>query len=150
MILHTASEVISFARNLEDKSAKFYEKLSAKYKQGREIFLDYSRENIKNSKQIESAYYGTISDAIEGTFAFNIEENNYTFGTDLVGNPEYAEILDMASSIEKLIARFYSDAAGQSQSLMADVPRIFKLIARKRSERIEKLEALLRSAQAGT
>lgn len=150
MILHTASEVISFAKNLENESAKYYEEISAIYKQGRDIFLDYSRENVKNTKQIDRAYYGTISDAIEGAFAFNIEENNYAFETGIAGNSGYADTLDKAFSIEKLIIRFYSDAAGQSQSLLADVPRIFKLIARKRTERIEKLESLLKSAQSGT
>ena len=145
-MLHTASEVISLARNLENESAKFYEDISILHKQNKDVFLGYSKENVKNVKRIERAYYGTISDAFEGTFAFNIEEKNYTFETGLAKNSEYADTLNKALSIEKLIARFYSDAAGQSQSLMADVPRVFKLMASERAERIERLESILKSA----
>ncbi len=150
MILHTASEVISLAKKLEDESAKFYEELSIKYEQNGDIFLTYSRENGKNIKQIERAYYGTISDAIESTFAFNLEADNYSFETGLAEDADLSDVLDAAISIEKLIAGFYSDAARQSQSLMADVPRVFKLLARKRQERIERLEALVKSARSGT
>lgn len=145
-MLHTASEVISLARNLENESAKFYEDISILHKQNKDVFLGYSKENVKNIKQIERAYYGTASDAMEGTFAFNVEEKNYALETGLSGNQGYADALKRAINIEKVIARFYSDAAGQSQSFMADVPRVFKLMARERAERIERLESILKSA----
>jgi len=150
MILHTASEVISLAKELEDESARFYEKLLKAYTPGNNIFHDFIKENNKNARQIERAYYGTISDAIEGTFAFNLEADNYSLETGLAEGADLSTALNTAAGIEKLIIRFYSDAAGQSQSLMADVPRVFKLLARKREERIEKVEALLKSARSGT
>jgi hypothetical protein len=65
--LHTASEVIRLGRKLENDSAKFYENISAGYTKDKEIFLNYSRENAKNVKQVERAYYGAASDAMEGT-----------------------------------------------------------------------------------
>jgi hypothetical protein len=37
------------------------------------------------------------------------------------------------------MVHFYSDAAEQSKSLMADVPRAFKMVAKKRNLRKEKL-----------
>jgi hypothetical protein len=47
-----------------------------------------------------------------------------------------------AIGIEEKIKKFYEDAAEQSKSLMADVPRAFVRIAAKRGERIAKLKAL--------
>jgi len=148
MRLHTASEVISLARKLENESAGFYKGLSGKYGKDEAALLSFTGENIKNVSQVERAYYGSISDAIEGGFAFDIEADNYAFEASLADNASYPEAVNKAIEIEKLIAGFYSDAAGQSQSLMADVQRVFKLLARKRAERIEKLGLLLRSAQA--
>jgi hypothetical protein len=140
MTLHTSSEVISLGRKLESDSAKLYENISTRFEQDKEIFLNYSRENVKNIKQVERAYYGAASDAMEGTFAFNIEESDFTFETGLAGN--YGEVLGKAIEIEKMIARFYEKAAGQSQSLVGDIPRVFRLLVQKRAERVEKLELL--------
>ena len=41
------------------------------------------------------------------------------------------------------IEEFYTAAAEQSKSLMADVPRAFAMIARKRDSRISMLKSLL-------
>ena len=48
-----------------------------------------------------------------------------------------------AIEIEERVREFYVDAAEQSKSLMADVPRTFALIARKRDERLSVLKSLL-------
>ena len=124
MKLHTASEVISFAKELENESAKFYEDLSQKYAKDKDILLSFAKENKKNVLQIERAYYGVITDAIEGCFAFDIESDEYTFETELVDNASYSDALGKAIKIEEKIKKFYSDAAEQSKSLMADVPEI--------------------------
>jgi rubrerythrin len=142
MKLQTASSVISFAKSLEDESARFYEGLAQRYTQGKDIFLSFAMENKKNIVQIERAYYGVITDAIEGCFAFNIKPDAYTVETTLVKAASYSDALGKAIELEEKIGRFYSDAAEQSKSLMADVPRAFTLIARKRSDRIAKLKSL--------
>ncbi len=143
MRLHTASEVISFVRKLENESAEFYRELSRKYAKDEAIFLSFAEENRKNIIQIERAYYGVITDAIEGCFAFDIEADDYLFEASLAQNVEYSDALDKAIKIEEKITRFYSDAAEQSQFLMADVPRVFKLITQKRNGRKLKFESLL-------
>lgn len=143
MKLHTASETISFAKKLEDESAKFYKDLSQKYGKDEDAFLSFGEENRKNIAQTERAYYGVITDAIEGCFAFDVETDEYTFETELADKANYADALSRAIEIEEKIIKFYSDAAEQSSSLMADVPRAFKMIAKKRRNREEKLRALL-------
>ncbi len=72
MKLHTTSEVISFTKKLENESAKFYEDVCHKYAQDEGIFLSFAKENGKNVLQIERTYYGVITDAIEGCFAFDV------------------------------------------------------------------------------
>jgi len=143
MEINTASAAISFAKKLEEDSAKFYEYLSRRYSKGADVFLTFAKENRKNIIQIDRAYYGVITDAIEGCFAFKINPDEYTFKTDLAKNASYYDALHTAAEIEEKMIKFYSDAAEQSKALMADIPRVFTLIARKREGRKSKLRSLL-------
>ena len=143
MNLHTASEAISFAKQLENESANFYENLSQRNGEDGEIFLSFVKENRKNVAQIERAYYGVITDAIEGCFAFDMNPDEYMFNIELAEKASYSDALDRAIEIEEKIIRFYSDAAEQSKSLLADVPRAFDMIVKKRNNRGPKLRSLL-------
>lgn len=142
MILNTASATIGFARKLEEDSAKFYENLSRRYTKYGDVFLAFIAENKKNVAQIERAYYEVISDAIEGCFAFNVDSDEYVLKTNLPDEAGYFEALKIAAEMEDKIIKFYSDAAEQSKSLMADIPRAFTIVAKKRSSRKTKLRAL--------
>jgi len=141
--LHTASEVISFVRELEGESAKFYEALSRKYAQNSDVFLSFAKENGKNIVQVERSYYGVITDAIEGCFAFDVESDDYTLETTPAGQASYPDDLNKAIEIEEKIVKFYSDAAEQSKALMADVPRVFTMVAKKKKNRIPVLRSLI-------
>ena len=142
MKLQTASSCISFAKGLEEQSAKFYQGLSQRYAEGEDMFLSFAMKNKKNGVQIERVYYEVITDAIEGCFAFEIDSGEYEIDTSLEDKASYADALAKAIEIEEKMKRFYEDAAEQAESLMADVPRVFVRIATKRGERIAKLEAL--------
>lgn len=143
MKLHTASEVISLAKKLENESAKFYMDLAQRYAKDEEVFLRFAKENGKNVVQIERAYYGVITDAIEGCFAFDINPDEYAFETALPESASYSNALDKAVEIEGKTIEFYSDAAKQAKSLMADVPRNFVMVAKRRGDRAQKLRSLL-------
>jgi rubrerythrin len=145
MILHTTSEVITFTKELENDSARFYEGLAQRYRKDAETFLSFARENKKNMAQIERTYYEVITDAIEGCFAFDIDPGNYTFKISIANGLSYNEILNQAVQIEDKIIKFYLDAANQSRSLMADIPRVFAMVAIKRQERIAKLRLLIKN-----
>ena len=142
MILHTASEGITLVKRLENDSAKFYEDLAHSNARDAETFLSFARDNRKNIAQIERTYYGVITDAIEGSYAFNIDPDDYTFKITISDGASYTDILGQAVEIEEKIIKFYSDAAEQSESLMADVPRVFTMVAKKRNDRGTKLRAL--------
>jgi rubrerythrin len=143
MIIHTASEGISLSRQLENDSADFYEKLAQLYNKNAETFLSFAKENKKNTVQVDRAYYGVITDAIEGGYALDLETDNYIIDTTVSEGTDYADVLKHAVEMEETIVNFYTDAAEQSRALLADVPRAFTLIARKRKSRIEKLGSLL-------
>ena len=143
MKLQTASSVISLAKELEGKSAEFYKALAQKYTEGKDTFLSFAKENQKNVVQIERAYYGVISDAIEGCFAFDLESDEYTIDSAPAENVGYADALNQVIVMEEKVVKFYSDAAEQSKALMADVPRAFMLIVKKRAKRGPELRSLL-------
>ncbi len=143
MELNTASEVISFAKKLEEDQAKLYNELAEQHSENRETWLSFAKENKKNVVQIERAYYGVISDTIEGCFSFKINPEEYVLDAELAKNAEYSDVLNKAVVMEEKIIKFYSDAAEQSKSLMADVPRAFAMVAKKRGDRRAKLESFL-------
>jgi rubrerythrin len=143
MGISTCSGAISLSRELENESAKFYEELSKRYEQDKDLFLTFARENGKYVSQVERAYYGVITDAIEGCFAFDLNPEDYTFKASSIKEAGYPDALKEALSMEEKILEFYRVAAEQSKHLMADVPRSFNLVAKKRMERIPKLKALL-------
>jgi rubrerythrin len=141
MKLHTASETVSFVKELEEKSAQFYEDLAQRYSKDEDVFLSYAKENKKYLTQIQRAYYSVITDAIEGGYAFDLEADDHTLDTELSEEASYSDALDKAVEIEEKIIRFYTVAAEQSLSLMADVPRNFKMVARKRQKRVQQLRS---------
>jgi hypothetical protein len=143
MIINTCSGAMSFAKELENESAQFYQNLSQRFVKDKEVFLSFSKENGGYIIQIERAYYGVITDAIEGCFAFHINPEEYAIKTELAEKASYSEALIKAIEIEEKIIKFYLDAAEQSKSLMADVPRAFRMVVKKRNNRQSTLKALL-------
>ncbi|MBW1735489.1 MAG: hypothetical protein JRF51_06565 [Deltaproteobacteria bacterium] len=142
MNLRTASETLSFIRELEEKAAGFYENLAETYPENREGFLSFAKENRKYNKQIQMAYQSVITDAIEGCYAFDLESEDYTFDTDLPQGAGLADAASKALTVEEKIMDCYTIGTEQSGSLLADVPRNFKIVLKKRAKRLEKLKEL--------
>jgi rubrerythrin len=145
MELNTASQVISFAKKLEEDGARLYEGLAHRCTEDKETLISFAQENRKSVIQIERAYYGVITDALEGGFSFKVNPENYIPDTELDENASYFDILGKAIKMEEKTVQFYIDAAEQSKSLLADVPRAFLLVAKKRSRRIPQLKSLTKS-----
>jgi len=143
MGISTCSGAISLSRELENDSAKFYQELSKRFEQDKDLFLAFAKENTKYVTQIERAYYGVITDAIEGCFAFDLNPEDYQIKAMPSTDASYSNALKEALAMEEKILSFYQVAAEQSKHLMADVPRSFTLVAKKRSERLAKLKTLL-------
>jgi rubrerythrin len=138
MIINTIAEGISLSKKLENDSGSFYEGLANKYPQGAETFLALAKENKKNVQNIERTYFGVITDAIEGCYALNLETDNFQINSTAAPD-SYTAALEQAIKMEETIIQFYLTAAKQSGALMADVPRAFNLVARKREARKTRL-----------
>jgi len=148
LTLNTASAVISFVTRSEEETAKFYEQLAAKYPKGTDAFLAFSKENRKNKVTVERAYYGVISDALEACFSFKegLDPATYSVEAGLPDGATYADAVAAAIEKERRIQKMYLESAKLSEGLMADVTRSFKVMARKREDRLAKLNALLLAA----
>ncbi|MCD6307205.1 MAG: hypothetical protein B1H11_01960 [Desulfobacteraceae bacterium 4484_190.1] len=142
MNLRTASETLSFIRELEEKAASFYEELAEKFPENKEDFLAFAKENRKFNKQVQMAYQSVITDAIEGCYAFDLETDDYALDTNLPSTAGLAEAAEKALGMEEKITACYTLGAEQSGSLLADVPRNFKMVVKKRNNRLEKLKSM--------
>jgi hypothetical protein len=142
MKLCTTSETISFSKDLEERSSNFYKRLEEIHPEEKR-FTAFVEENRKFVIQIQRAYQSVITDAIEGCFAFQLESDEYELDTAPPDRPGLGEAVRKALAMEEVIVRFYETAADQSMSLMADIPRNFKLVVKKRKARMESLKTLL-------
>ena len=106
------------------------------------MFLSFAGENRKFVKTITRTYYSVISDALEGGYAFDLDTDSYRFDSMVRNESTDDAVLTQAVELENSIVTFYTDAANQSKSLMADLPRQFELIVKKRHKRIRQLRAL--------
>ncbi|UCC33038.1 MAG: hypothetical protein JSW53_04415 [Candidatus Bathyarchaeota archaeon] len=138
----TCSAIVSFAQRLEEASSKFYEELAGKYAEGRETFLVFARECIKNKVLVTRTYQETISDALEACF-IQMDLSNYPSEIALNEGQSYQVALEAAIKLEENAGRFYSDAAEQSKSLLATIPRAFKRAAERRNGRRARLKTIL-------
>lgn len=145
MRLNTTSETISFLRELETKSADFYQSMASTYSELETFFLNISKDNRKNISTIERTYFGVITDALEGCFAFDIDRSEYEI-PDATATGNYSNDLTASLEYEDRIAKFYTDGAQQAKGLMADVPRVMERIGKARIERRKRLAELLENA----
>jgi hypothetical protein len=103
-----------------------------------DIFLNWSSENEKFEKRVKQTYFGVITDAIESTFSFaKLDTSDYQVDTALPKDVSLHEVKKKAEEIEVGLKDFYSQAARQSEGLMADLPRLFRKIAKIREERLK-------------
>ena len=145
----TASAIISFSKQLEDKSSAFYEELAERFQEHKELLLTIAKEGKKNKIQIVRIYQETITDALEACFSFEgLNLGDYAVETTLVEGVSYAEAIELAIAIEEKACRFYLDVAERSQSLLATIPSAFKRVAKKRNKRKDKLQSILDAAEA--
>ncbi|UCE43971.1 MAG: hypothetical protein JSV57_00260 [Candidatus Bathyarchaeota archaeon] len=138
----TCSAIISFAQRLEEASSKFYEETAGKYAEGREAFLAFAKECMKSKVLVTRTYQETISDALEACF-IQMDLSDYPAEIALNEGQSYHGALETAMKLEENARRFYSDAAEQSKSLLATIPRAFKKAAERRNSRKLRLKTML-------
>ena len=148
MRLHTSAEGMTLARKLETESAKFYEDLAQSFAKYADTFLTFAKENKRNITDLNRTYNWVITDAIEGCYCLDLEEDEFTLNTDISAKVSISEALRKAVEMENTIIKYYTTAAEQSKPLMADVPRAFSMVARKRNARVTELESMVKKETA--
>lgn len=142
MKLNTMAAVMTFVSKIENNSGSFYQNYSEKFPELREYFLACVKENKKFEKQVKRTYFGVITDSLESNFAFEgLDTDDYGLDLELLENADLSETKKRALEIEETVKAFYLKAAELSDTLMADIPRLFKKIAVKREERLDVLAA---------
>jgi rubrerythrin len=142
MQLHTASETISFIREIENRIASYVEDLATRFPTHGGTLTALAGENRKYVKLLEQAYYSVITDAIEGGFAFNLDTADFDFETTESQDSELANAMEQLLELEQTAIRLYETAAAQSRSLMADVPRTMQQIVRKRQRHLDLIRSI--------
>ncbi|MEE4276585.1 MAG: hypothetical protein V2J16_12050 [Thermoleophilia bacterium] len=146
MTLHTASEGISFAREMEEATAAYYEELAKRFPDHAETFGGYAAANAKFVKNVQRTYYGVITDGIEGCYAFrSLEPDDYVLDVEVGADVDLAGAVAKAVKNEETLVAYYQEAAEQSKGVMHDVPHAFLMVAKKKNQRIEQLKELAAS-----
>lgn len=141
--LNTCSQVVSLAKELENRAKEFYLTLCSRFPDKADLFRDFAKDSSTYITNLERAYYGVISDAYEGCFAFSLDPEDYRIDTEVREGLDLSSAVAKALKMEEKLIEFYRTAAEQSKNLMADVPRAMETIAKKRLERVCKLKGLL-------
>ena len=110
------------------------------------IFLAFAKENRKNKVLVTRTYQETITDALEACF-IQIDLGNYLAETTLKEDMSCLDAFKIALELENKASRFYFDAAEQSRSLLATIPRAFRKVAESRNNRKSKLQLLVENAR---
>ena len=143
MKLNTMAAVMSFISKIENSSSSFYLNYAEEYHELKENFLSWAKENKKFEKMVKQTYFGVITDTLESNFSFgDLDTDDYDLEITLPEKASLYEAKKRSKEIEDTIKSFYLKAAQLSEGLMADIPRLFKKIAKKREERALSLEAL--------
>ena len=143
----TASTVMSFAQKLEESSTFFYRTLAEKHRENQESFLAFAKESEKNKVLLTRTYQETITDALEACFSFKtLNLKDYLIETSSISGGNLANALGTAVKLEDKATKFYLDAAEQSNSFLATIPRAFRKVAETRTKRKEILKMFLAKA----
>ena len=142
MELRTASEGVSFATRLEREMANQYRRIAVRWPE-RAVTVEPLRQTAeRNAVAIERTYYGTITDAFEGGFCFDLRTEDFETVDDLSAERGWTVAIADARRREEAALRFYEQAASQAAGLLADVSRVFRRVAARRLEAIEVLKTI--------
>ena len=143
MKLNTMAGVMSFVSKIENDSASFYKTYAKKYPELESIFLSWNKENNKFEKNVKRTYFGVITDTLESNYAFQgLDTDDYDVDMKLPVDVDASEAIKKACEIEETLKNFYLKAAQLSEGHLADIPRLFRKIAKKREERCQSLGEL--------
>jgi hypothetical protein len=132
--------VMEFVTRMETETAAFYERAADRFPALGEQFQAFAKENKRFEKQVKQTYFGVITDTLESNYCFEgLDDQDFAVDASLPVELDEATVRAKAVDVESALKGFYETAASMSEGLMADVPRLFKRIAKKRDSRIQAL-----------
>lgn len=144
----TASSIISFIQQLENRSAAFYRNLADRFPQDGDVFLSLAESCEKIKQSVVRTYRETISDALEAGFSFSgLDLAQYEMEDTLEEGVDYPGAVRTAIDVEGTAADFYQDVADRSRSLLATISMAFKGAAKQRRRHQHELQSLLESRE---
>ena len=140
MKLNTMAAVMTFVTQLETDAAAFYETRAAGQPELGALLQTWARENRKFEKQVKQTYFGVITDTLESNYSFQgLDTDSFSLNMAIPDDADAGTMKNSALALEENIQAFYLEAARLSEGLMADIPRLFRKIAKKREERCQEL-----------
>jgi hypothetical protein len=139
----TASAVIRFLQELEERAEAYYRQLAARHPEAEATFERCADVCGKNHILVGRTYQETISDALEAGFAFEgLELGPYAGVPNAEAQADRAAAVDAALELEDRARRCYIDVATRAESLLATIPRALRRAARNHSRNQTALENL--------
>ncbi len=113
MSLRTASEIIAFAIENEQKAADFYTDLAARSELSniKEVFLGFAKEEMGHKAKLEAVQTGKKVLPADKVIA-DLKVGDYLVDVNLDATLGYQEALIVAMKAEKAAFRLYTDLAG--------------------------------------
>lgn len=130
MGLGTFGAIVSFAMELEERSAAFYD--SAAEATQSEMFDELAKGSHKRLDRLTRARQELIAELILESIT-GLEEENYH--VDLDSNADEAGLISQALALEEVYGRFYQDAAEKMP--IREVVRLFQRMVRENEKRLE-------------
>lgn len=142
----TTSGVISFAEQLEDRSAQFYQRLSDYFPAHADLFKTFAREDRMNKTLVIRTYQETVTDALETGYSFEgLKLDGAVSDAIWEEKSDLRSAIDAAVELEESAASFYDNIAHRSQTLLSTIPMVFRKIAGNRKARSVRLRSLIAS-----
>ena len=139
----TASAVISFAEDLEDTTAGFYEGLADRFPEQADGYRRFAKDSRRSKTLVVRTYQETISDALEACFCFEgLMLASHAVDASLPDGLSHEAAVGKAIALERASIDFYQDVAERSASLLATITGAFRRAAKTREKRRAKLEAM--------
>ena len=135
--LTTFSAILTFAIDLEDKSAQFYEAAAKVGGDLADTFENYNRRSIKRKQRMTAVRQDNVTEIVlEPISGLNSDNYEITISTPA----DRAQALAQALELEGRLKRFYVEA--ELKLNVTEPRRAFQKMAQENDERLAELKAV--------
>jgi rubrerythrin len=137
MQLGTFGAILSFAIDLENKAAGFYDEAAKVV--DKDLFLKLHRSANKRAKRLERTRREGVTEMILESIT-GLDSDDYTVKLNVGTEP--SELYKLATTIEENRDRFYTDAAGKIP--IQEVVRVLTRMAKENQKQISEIKETIK------